>query len=530
MDESLQKLFADANLAMHQTCAQRWCKEAKVTDVEELLDSVDDLAKALQLRPLEAKRLTETLQAANGVARSYSAPVSFDAGVLERVLSTVSDLPNLSKTVSVGYTASAAVYRDDLLSRANSLSRTQSSAPGRTVSACSDGQPLARVDTVGGYGASSREALKTQASDKALSPIDEGQTGSVYAVEADGRKLAVFKPNSGEGFERHGIPAGKGALREEAVYVVDRLCEQWAGVPVTSQTSIEVEGRQLDGALQKFHEDATDFAEDVGMPRDFDEAIAKVRQEDAEGLALLDLRVCNTDRHGSNLLFLGPTWPKAMGPIDHGCCLPPWWALGEAVFDAWLGWPQLQCRPSAAARSHALKAKSQLPTVCRELARLGLDPDSILTLQLCTTLVAVGIGSMGLPLASIANRMVREDYSELCWLEQKVLEAARKAGATVSVQPNKRNDKVLIVEHMGALEPEAFARQLVDRLEEVFRAELAQACGEGAIPQEDDDGDESPLTRSGATQSSYGAQLKSLAENTCVDDEEDTVLQRASRW
>lgn len=551
MDRALLRLFADADLQKHHASAKRWCDEARISTVEELFHRFDDLLAVLRLPALEAKRCKEALEVACGISRSYSAPVKLDAGALERVLSDDVVLADM-KTVSVGYNASAAIYRDGIAARTNSPSRlsrahSEDTQLGRSSSLCSEIQPLRRAeDTVGGAGVSSREVLRSQASDKELVPVDEGQTGSVYALEAeDGRKLAIFKPKIGEGFERHGIPTGKGAIREEAVYIVDRLCEQWAHVPVTTQTSVEVAGKRLEGALQQFHEDVTDFAEDVGMPSGFDNAIAKVRQEDAEGVALLDMRVCNTDRHGSNLLLLGQAWPKALGPIDHGCCLPPWWALDEAVFDAWRAWPQLQCRPSSAARARAQMANAQLPKVCAELAKLGLDRHSILTLQICTSLVAVGVGTFGLPIASVAGLMVREDFSELCWLEEQVLEAARLADAKVSVQRNKRDDKVLVFEEKKSSDLEAFASRIVERLETVFRAELPKACGQEAIPdfertsggtkraEEEDDEDDSPLQRSGATLGSSQASQQKLLHGegeNCDDDEddEDAVLQRAN--
>jgi len=100
--------------------------------------------------------------------------------------------------------------------------------------------PLRRADTTGGCGVSHRHQLKKSISSRAIKPvsIDEGQTGSVFALESDGKKVAVFKPSLGEAFERYGFHAGDGAIREEAVYLVDRLCGQQARVPVTTRAWI----------------------------------------------------------------------------------------------------------------------------------------------------------------------------------------------------------------------------------------------------------------------------------------------------
>jgi len=250
-----------------------------------------------------------------------------------------------------------------------------------------------------------------------------------------------------------------------------------------------VDGKSLEGAIQFFLDDAAGFAEDFSMGRDVAQAVKKVSQADAEALALLDLRVFNTDRHGGNLLLLGSDWPKMPGPIDHGCCLPPWWALGEARFEAWMDWPQLSDQPSDAARTLAAEARRQLPRSCELLKELHLNIASIATLRICTCLVAVGVVDLGMPLAKLAQLMVREDYKELSWLEEHVFASAGQEGAKVTVGRNKYCDKLLVLEDCGTADESVFADKLVARLEKVFREQLACACGVAA-----DDGDD-PLQR-----------------------------------
>jgi hypothetical protein len=269
------------------------------------------------------------------------------------------------------------------------------------------------------------------------------------------------------------------------VYVIDRLCGQWANIPVTTRSTVNVGGQPLDGAVQVFHQDACDFAEDVAMPRDLMAATKMVRQEDAEGLALLDMRVCNTDRHGGNLLLLGSGRQKSLGPIDHGCCLPPWWSLSEVCFDAWSGWPQVRCRPSQSARVRAIAARQAVPQICKDLQRLGLDADSVLTFCICTSFVAIGIGELGLPIDSVANLMTRSSYSDLSWLERQVFEVTQYEGASVSVEKNARGDDILVLHS----EPtsDTFAERVLAHLEEAFREEMADACGMAAdAPVEED--------------------------------------------
>lgn len=535
MDHILRPVFADAKLEAHYDKAKDLCELAGVRTSEGFLDYAEELADSLGLRDAERRQLQKVVDAsrspeAGQLSRSRTVSVVIPGEKLGRKLAAI------GRSVSVtGFGAScmSSVYRADMLERASS--RGDSDVDTVLEHSFSDQMPLQRaLDTVGCFGESFREALMSTASGKLPIPVDEGQTGSVFALEADGRKVAIFKPSTGEQFERHGILVGQGAVREEAVYVLDRHCQRLGKVPVTTRGTIEVAGRPLEGAVQQFHDDATDFADDVGMPRDLDKAITKVLQEDAEGVALLDMMAFNTDRHGANLLLLGSSWPKRLGPIDHGCCLPPWWALCEAVFDAWMSWPQLQCRPSRSARHHAERARCQLPKVCAALAKLGIDRDSITTLRLCTVLVAVGVGTFGLPISSVARLMVREDYREFCWLETCVQDAAKEHGAELSVELTKRDDKVLVLKSRGHLDPEVFADRLLETLEEVFRAELAEACGFEELPLEDEDTDEdfTPLQRANATMSVIPS--SSPHSRLSLDEEGDECeLSRtteSSRW
>merc|ERR1711920_980443 len=103
------------------------------------------------------------------------------------------------------------------------------------------------------------------------------------------------------------------------------------------------------------------------MPRDLECAQRVVNQADAEALALLDMRLFNTDRHGGNLLFLNQSKPYQLGPIDHGCCLPPWWCLSEACFEAWSSWPHFTCKLSEAGRQLVAESYNSLSTNCERL-------------------------------------------------------------------------------------------------------------------------------------------------------------------
>jgi len=268
---------------------------------------------------------------------------------------------------------------------------------------------------------------------------------------------------------------------------VDRLTGSQAAVPVTSRASIQVDGHTLEGSVQAFVMDVQGFIEDYGIPRKLEEAVAFIPQADAESIALLDMRVFNMDRHPGNLLLLKKAKPHGLGPIDHGCCLPPWWCLGEAIFEAWISWPQLQTPPSSDAFSLARAAHAKLALTCRMVAEAGLDPSAVVTLRLCTIFVYIGIVDMAIPIGKLAALMLRDDCAdpqELSWLEERVLAAAKEHGGKLSVQANDRGDPDVRIEDFGdSLQVEPFIQDLEQRFRQdlkAFRQDTPESHGEDA--------------------------------------------------
>jgi len=242
---------------------------------------------------------------------------------------------------------------------------------------------------------------------------------------------------------------------------------------VTSRAHIEIGGLCTQGSIQAFFDDVYGYSEDFAMPRNLEDACAFVPQRAAEALALLDMRLFNMDRHGGNLLVLGKSKPHGLGPIDHGCCLPPWWMLSEAIFDAWQDWVQLRETPSESARRVARAAAEQALRLCDMLKDVGLDESSILTHRLCTLFVHVGVGDLGLPIGRLAALMLRDDCQELSWLEERIWSCAREAGARIEVRREERyGDKALFVEDEGR---SMRADEFLDNLQAAFRADLPAA-------------------------------------------------------
>ncbi|CAJ1381074.1 unnamed protein product [Effrenium voratum] len=363
--------------------------------------------------------------------------------------------------------------KDAHTSNAKATEEEEKNDPGTQTWPQGSPKRLFHTDTLGNVnGFSKRDKLVEEILEGGVhtSPLDHGQTGTVYALEAGDHKIAIFKPVDGEKFERRSLDKGKGVVREESVYLVDRLCGSQAGVPVSSRAKIEVDGHTLEGSVQAFMMDVQGFIEDYAMPRDLDRAKEFVQQEDAESLALLDMRVFNMDRHPGNLLLLKEEKPHVLGPIDHGCCLPPWWCLSEAIFEAWISWPQLKAAPSAFAKTLALTSMEKLPQTCQMVEDAGLEASAVVTLRMCTILVYIGVAELGCSIAKVANLMMRDEDKEpqeLSWLEERVLPAANACGVVCKLQEAAGNPE-LRVEDASTLEVERF----LETLESVFRKDL----------------------------------------------------------
>lgn len=52
-------------------------------------------------------------------------------------------------------------------------------------------------------------------------------------------------------------------------------------------------------------------------------------------IAVLDLRLCNADRNGSNILAARVDGEWKLTPIDHGFCLPDSWTDMAFVWSSW---------------------------------------------------------------------------------------------------------------------------------------------------------------------------------------------------
>lgn len=170
---------------------------------------------------------------------------------------------------------------------------------------------------------------------KALSVhLHQGSCGGTYWIRdaAHGIPVAVFKPSEeeiGQELNPHGnvdsersdaFTPGTGYKREILAYRLDE--GHSARVPHTMEVSIN--GRV--GSLQRFVQHCAESA---------DYLPGRFPVDDVHRIAILDLRMLNSDRHGGNILVCNNT--MRLIPIDHSYVAPSGYADPE--FE-WMQWPQ----------------------------------------------------------------------------------------------------------------------------------------------------------------------------------------------
>eukprot|EP00850_Spirogloea_muscicola_P020747 SM000225S07026 [mRNA] locus=s225:146212:148866:- [translate_table: standard] len=275
----------------------------------------------------------------------------------------------------------------------------------------------------------------------------DGSGGTYFLSNSAGNVRAVFKPldeeplaannprglpvsSTGEGLKA-GTRVGEGALREVAAYLLDypnghdeSLVEGLAGVPPTVMVCCygefyshhEKKSSWKVGSFQEFVH-AYSNCEDMGP--------AKFPVKEVQKLAVLDIRLANTDRNGENILVCGipgDDMSTKLVPIDHGYCLPE--KFEDCTFE-WLNWSQSQCPFSDDICEYIAGLDAE-----RDLALLvnhgwSLSPQCARVLRISTALLKKG-SAAGLSPDSIGSMMCRTSLSELSEIE-KILEAVEES-------------------------------------------------------------------------------------------------------
>ncbi|DBA97278.1 hypothetical protein WJX77_011492 [Trebouxia sp. C0004] len=250
-----------------------------------------------------------------------------------------------------------------------------------------------------------------------------GTGGSYFICDEEGTNVAVFKPEdeeplainnpkgggssadcNGSGLRR-GIKPGEGAVREVAAFLLDH--QHFSGVPPTAMVTClqRRSSAEITGAVSLEEAKLGSLQQFVKSDGDCEERGSSVfAVKEVHKIAVLDIRLANTDRNGANILARrnGAAWDLI--PIDHGYCLP---ATFQDISFEWLYWPQAR----APFDTNTLKYIQSLDSA-KDLAvlvshGLMLRPECERVLSVCTMLLKKG-AARGMTPFSIGNIMCRE--------------------------------------------------------------------------------------------------------------------------
>lgn len=274
----------------------------------------------------------------------------------------------------------------------------------------------------------------------------EGSGGTYLLRDTQKRPVAAFKPRDEEPFAPNNprglagkmgqpgihpnVASGDAHIREVLAFRLD-----WGGfasVPCT----LQVEGRHPAlhvnslqplsrygakvGSLQAWvkHDDTAS-----------DRGTATFPVHEVHKIAILDMRLLNSDRHDSNLLVVDRPSSDGSGttcelvPIDHGGCLP---SLPEVNWFnwCWMEWPQMKVPLSASDAAYVasldVKAEEKL------LTELGVAARPRRALYCSTMLLQRGVAA-GLSLLEVAKLMCRDEEETPSELERLWTQAERLA-------------------------------------------------------------------------------------------------------
>eukprot|EP00210_Caulerpa_lentillifera_P003445 g3287.t1 len=261
---------------------------------------------------------------------------------------------------------------------------------------------------------------------------EEGSSGTYFMPNSHGEKCAIFKPCDEEPFApcnpmgfvgrslgdpglKPTVRVGEAAIREVAAYLLDH--RNFAKIPATllmrashpafnySDVQNEVTGKL--GSMQEFVSHLCDTTE-MGTSR--------FSVSDVQRIAILDIRLYNTDRHAGNILVRKrvtshtPTTNHQFGetgyeliPIDHGFCLPE--ALEPPYFE-WQHWSQARMPIGEYEKEYIASIDIEADKVLLRSELPVLREECLRTMEVSTTLLKRGAAA-GLSLHEIAEIMTR---------------------------------------------------------------------------------------------------------------------------
>ncbi len=160
--------------------------------------------------------------------------------------------------------------------------------------------------------------------------------------------------------------------------------------------------REKSGSLQPFIPDTITLRD---VPRsELDPLIASLDVETVHQIAILDIALCNTDRHLGNLLYQKTS--HRLYPIDHACILPQEFASSAEL--AWMSWPQadIPLSPELRDKVNSLNAATDIQMILQTYPTFPRE--SLETLELCYFLLQEGT-QRGLTLHQIGSLLTKEN-------------------------------------------------------------------------------------------------------------------------
>ncbi|GAB5362878.1 hypothetical protein AAMO2058_000836200 [Amorphochlora amoebiformis] len=309
-------------------------------------------------------------------------------------------------------------------------------------------------------------------------------TGGTYFFRDNRREIrAVFKPADEEPFApnnprnyvgkigqvgfRKGILSGEGYLREVAAYLLDRKTG-FSGVPMTSTAEVTNDTFHFQG---KGLGSSSNGLKKIGSVQEYvcyddvagDLAAKMFPASEVHKIAILDIRMANTDRNEANILVRrrGENGVRKNGkedihliPIDHAYSLPD--TLEIAWTDwVWLEWPQAKV-PFDEKTRRFVKNLDIEADIKLLRTTLGIREACLRTMRITGMVLKKGVAS-GLTLRQIAGIICRNDLdipSELeviCTQAYKMAQAAREQLKikSPSFSPTESSMKISAVPEIG---------------------------------------------------------------------------------
>lgn len=254
----------------------------------------------------------------------------------------------------------------------------------------------------------------------------EGTGGTYFLPNHRGHNVVVFKPMDEEPYAPHnprgyvgqigdpslrdGIYSGEGNLREFAAYLIDR--DGFLGVPMT--TRVEMSSEHFRGRADQYLSEPThiklgslqEFVPSQDVAGNYGPSLFSM--QDVHKIAILDIRLVNTDRNDANILVQKKKYShkvEKLIPIDHSYILPDKLEISSADW-VWIGWPQSKMPVNQKTRDYIenIKIEDDIRLLREELS---IGENCLRQMKATNMLLQKGIRA-GLTLYDIACIICRE--------------------------------------------------------------------------------------------------------------------------